>query len=79
MSLTLLNKKFEALKAKEELIDQRYDPIRKYKHQHHNIDDLREDYHEDLENYGTQLLLSLGFTKESFKNKKEPELENLTE
>ncbi|CAD8190022.1 unnamed protein product [Paramecium octaurelia] len=69
MSLTLLNKKYQALMLREKQIEDHFDPVGRHKKQHHNIEDLRQDYQEDLENYG--------FSKQSFKAKKEQELENL--
>ncbi|CAD8095358.1 unnamed protein product [Paramecium primaurelia] len=69
MSLTLLNKKYQALMLREKQIEDHFDPVVRHKKQHHNIEDLRQDYQEDLENYG--------FSKQSFKAKKEQELENL--
>ncbi|CAD8106161.1 unnamed protein product [Paramecium sonneborni] len=69
MSLTLLNKKYQALMQREKQIEDHFDPVVRHKKQHHNIEDLRQDYQEDLENYG--------FSKQSFKAKKEQELENL--
>lgn len=55
MSLTLLNKKFLALQVREKQIEQHYDPVNRYRKQHPHIEDLRQDYQEDLENYGNQL------------------------
>ncbi|CAD8187526.1 unnamed protein product [Paramecium octaurelia] len=69
MSLTLLNKKYQALMLREKQIEDHFDPVVRHKKQHHNIEDLRQDYQEDLENYG--------FSKQSFKAKKEQELENI--
>ncbi|CAD8103159.1 unnamed protein product [Paramecium sonneborni] len=69
MSLTLLNKKYQALMLREKQIEDHFDPVIRHKKQHHNIEDLRQDYQEDLENYG--------FSKQTFKAKKEQELDNL--
>jgi hypothetical protein len=48
MSLTFINKKFEKLQEKEQIINNFYDPVKRHKKQHHNINDLRADYKEDL-------------------------------
>ncbi len=48
MSLTILNRKLDALNEKEKRLRQTYDVRGKNKHQHRYISDLKEDFKEDL-------------------------------
>ena len=48
MSLSILNKKFDALNEKEQRLRQTYDVRGTNKHQHRYIQDLKEDFKEDL-------------------------------
>jgi hypothetical protein len=52
MSISFVNRKFEALAAKEKAVNDYYDPLNRKGKQHPNIKDLRDDYNEDLQNYG---------------------------
>lgn len=48
MSLALIQRKLEKLKEKEQIIKSTYDIRGFNKHQHRYIDDLREDYKNDM-------------------------------
>jgi len=52
MSISFINRKFEALAAKEKAVNDYYDCLNHKGKQHPHIQDLRDDYKEDLENYG---------------------------
>lgn len=52
MSISFINRKFEALAQREKAVNDYYDVLQRKGKQHPNIKDLRDDYREDLENYG---------------------------
>ena len=52
MSLSLVNQRFDKLSRKEEELNQYFDVLKQTSNQHPYIKDLRDDYKDDLANYG---------------------------
>ncbi|EAR85520.2 hypothetical protein TTHERM_00442700 (macronuclear) [Tetrahymena thermophila SB210] len=67
MSLTIIYRKLQELKEKEKKIQDFYDPVKVHKFQHPHIQDLRDDYQEDIQNYG--------FSRFAFKEENEASLD----
>lgn len=59
MGKTLLERKFLELEQEEKRINDYFDVTKRHKKQHPWIDDMREDFKADLQNFGRQQLTSL--------------------
>jgi hypothetical protein len=53
MGRTILEKKFQALEQEEKRINDYFDVTKRHKVQHPWIDDMRQDFKADLQNFGT--------------------------